>query len=386
MPKDELSAWLGGLGAYGKGKDTKELAFWLASHGCRSHRVNRKGGGGMKKVIFAATPAVSVCGGIQPGMLRKILTENKHFFDSGFIARILFAMPPDQSQRWTYDVVSDNTRNQYRELINGIRSWRFGNNANSLNPEEPDIITLSKSAEMMFADLCNANGEEREQMESDAQKAFFPKLTGYAARIALVFQLVKWWKNDTADYNIVDGETMESAIQLSQWFKREALRINEAIRGETAQVDLEASEILRVIRQKGEATVREIVQSGQAFRGEGGTERATVKVDTMVQKGLLIAEVRKAGNGVMVKYYSLPNADYANAIPNFLEDDVVGVDGSEDETFETAKTEATVWDLPDEVEEWLAEMALEMALVEEPVVSLPDEVEAWLAKMSTEPM
>ena len=394
MPKDELSGWLGGIGAYGKGKDTKELAFWLAVHGCRSHRVNRKGSGGTKKFIFASTPAVSICGGIQPGMLLKILTENKHFFDSGFMARILFAMPPDQSQRWTYDVVSDKTKKQYRNLIKGILSWRSSTDGNSLNPEEPDIITLSESAELQFADLCDANGEEREQMESDTQKAFFPKLTGYAARIALVFHLVKWWDNETVDYDTVDGETMESAIQLSHWFKREALRINEAMRGEAPQVDLEAAAIIRVIRRKGKLTAADIARYVRTYHVKGGSEKAKIKMVAMVQNGQLVADDREANNGAMVKEFSLSDAVYANnvyAIPEFTENGIDGVDNGVDADFDAKPNENKELEngvdgvdgfrhvewyhaLPEEVEKRL----LEAGLAEEPDISLPDEVEIWL--------
>jgi len=325
LPKDELSGWLGGFDAYSGGKGAKDLPFWLAMHGCRSYRVNRKSG--TKKIMIATTPAVSICGGIQPGILRKILTENKHFFDAGLAARILFAMPPDQSQRWSDDVVSEETRDRYREVINRIHRWQSNEEDKPLKPEEPDIIKLSETAQEVFIDFCNENADEREQMESDTQKAFFPKLTGYAARIALVFHIVKWIDEDTVDYDFIDGETMESAIQLTQWFKREALRINENMRGETAQVDFEASAILGAIRRKDELTARELVQSTRLFRGKGGVEQAMQKMEALVSKGQLVADERKADNGTMTKYYSLPDTVYA--IPETTENgvDKNGVDG-----------------------------------------------------------
>ena len=336
--------------------------------------MNRKTG--VSKVIIASTPAVSVCGGIQPGILRKILTENKHFLDAGLAARILFAMPPDQSQRWSDDFVSDVTKNRYRQVIDRIHFWQSDGEVKPLNPEEPDIISLSEPAQKVFIDFLEENSDEREQVGTDTQKAFFPKLTGYAARIALVFHIVKFFDEDATEYKTIDVATMESAVQLVRWFKRESLRIIEAICGETVQVDFEEAAILRTIRRKGETTAREIVQSGQVYRGPGGTERAVLKMEAMVQNGQLIADVRKAANGVEVTYYSLSSANYANnayAISDPLED---GVDDGDDGISGFVRAEELIVTLPDEVEEWLDKMVS----TEEPIVSVPDEFEAWLAE------
>lgn len=293
--------------------------------------MNRKGKTcTAEKVISASTPAVCVCGGIQPDMLRKLLTENKHYFDAGLVARILFAMPPDRSQRWTEDEVSDETKEQYWKLINDIHSWRRGA---SINPEEPTIITLSESAKKKFVNFFDANGEERDLMESDTQKTIWPKLTGYAARIALLFHLVKYNNGNTIEDCIVDGDTMEAAIQLVQWFKRESLRIVEAMCGETPQVDLEERAIIRVIRKKVEATVGDIARYVRAYRGKGGTEQATKKLEAMVQKGLLTSEYRKEGKGKMVKYFSLSDAA-KTAIPESIENGIDGIDNGVDADFD----------------------------------------------------
>ena len=300
LPKDELSGWLACFDAYGNGNG-KDMAFWLKMHGGRPYRINRKT---PPKVLLTSTPAVSICGGIQPGILHKILKENPHYFDSGLAARILFAMPPDQSQRWTDIFVSDEIKRRYRAVIDKIHSWQSGEGA--MNPEDPDIITLSESARDVFVAFYDANADEREQMESDAQKAFWPKLTGYAARIALVFHFVKCTEN-TIDYNTIDGETMEAAIQVVQWFKRESLRIVETMQGETAQVDFEARAIIALIRRKGGGfTAREIRQSVRLFRREGGTERAEKKLNEMVTAGTLVSDSVKGDSGPGTTVYRLP--------------------------------------------------------------------------------
>ncbi|MCL2304832.1 MAG: DUF3987 domain-containing protein, partial [Planctomycetaceae bacterium] len=280
--KDELSGWFGGLDAYNRGKVEKDLAFWLQLHDGHPCRANRKTG---KKLVNATTPAVSICGGIQPGILSKILTENKHFFDAGLAARILYTMPPDVSQRWTDVDVDEATRFQYQNTIKKIISLRSGNKP--LTPEDPCIVTLSKEAKELFVKFQNANADERDKMTSDTQKALWPKLTGYAVRIALVFHVVEWVNGNT-DQLAVNAATMEKAIRLAQWHKRESLRIVELTLKEAAQVDLDVTAILETIKRKGgEITVRELQQSKRSYRSKGGAERATTKLNEMVTKGLL---------------------------------------------------------------------------------------------------
>jgi hypothetical protein len=173
---------------------------------------------------------------------------------------------------------------------------------------------------------------------------------------------------------------MEAAIQTVQWFKREALRIIEAMRGETAQVDLEERAILDVVRRKGEATAREIVQFVRSFRGTDCTERAEAKMEAMVQKGLLTYEDRKANNGAMVRYYSLSpvNAKNVNAVSENTENGVDGVDTGFSENLTTIIPDAN--DTPNGVDkngvDSVDEEIYEAAMTEEPPLT-DVELEMW---------
>ena len=348
LPKDELSSWLGGFDAYNKGKSSKDLPFWLAMHGGRYYRVNRKSTG--QKISVATTPAISICGGIQPGILSKILKENEHYFDAGLAARILFAMPPDQSQRWTNAVVSEATKNRYQGIIDRIHSWQSYTDDNPLNPENPDVLTLSESAQEAFIAFYNANAEERERMESETQKAFWPKLTGYAARIALVFHVVKKIDGHVTDYDTIDGETMESAIRLVQWHKRESLRIVQAMRGEAPQIDTEATDILDVLRRKAEPlTAREVGQLVNSFHGKGGTERCERKLREMVVEGTLLSAFVKGDNGGRGKtvYWMVTYGTSENTGENGSSVDVDSVEEFANDIFTEFPTEASIYGTPE---------------------------------------
>ncbi len=292
MEKDELAGWIGCFNAYRTGGD-KDSPFWLSIHGGRSHRINRKTG---NRIIAPRTPAVSICGGIQPGILRKVFEENEHFFDNGLAARILFAMPPDKSARWTEAEVADETKERYVEVLKTILGWRNGPNA--LTPEQPQIVGMTEAAKKLFAAYCNENADERDDMASEAMRSFWPKLTGYAARIALVFHVVRYIEGGAGEQPRIDADSMRSAITLTNWFKRESVRIVQLIRGEACSVDFDAKAILAAIRKNGgEITVRELQRRVKDYGKEGGADRAERKLREMVTAKTLAVRMEQAEKG-----------------------------------------------------------------------------------------
>ena len=65
--RDELSGWLASFNQY-KAKGGSDLANWLELHGLGTLCVDRKTGD--VKLVFVSGVGVSLCGGIQPGVLR----------------------------------------------------------------------------------------------------------------------------------------------------------------------------------------------------------------------------------------------------------------------------------------------------------------------------
>ncbi len=87
--RDELSGWLGSFARYkGQGGGSDE-PNWLSMHRADAITYDRKTG--EKTTIYIPHAAVGVTGGIQPGVLARLLSD--HFLESGLAARILFAMP-----------------------------------------------------------------------------------------------------------------------------------------------------------------------------------------------------------------------------------------------------------------------------------------------------
>ena len=299
LVKDELAGWLKSFDCYRSNGGAKDLPAWLSFHGGRMFRMNRKTG---KKVIHSDSPAVSVCGGVQPLVLQRIVRENEDFFDSGLTARILFAMPPDKPSYWTEAETSDEALMNYENIFRTLHRWRSVENAPS--PEKPLIVRLSPEAKDLFTRFFNSNVDERMALDGD-MKAFWAKFASYAARLALVFHVVQRIE-DGAPMEELPGETMQRAIRLIMWFKREAARILQLLRRTKCEIDFEAQSVLGLVEQNGGAmTVRELQHRRNKYRGKDGAKKAEVFLGELVRQGKLKADQTTTGNGKLVLRYGL---------------------------------------------------------------------------------
>lgn len=296
--KDELAGWLRSFDCYRTGGSGKDLPAWLSIHGGRMLRINRKTG---KKVIRADNPAVSVCGGVQPPILQRIISENEDFFDSGLTARILFAMPPDKPSYWTEVETSDEAMTEYENIFRTLKCWRKVDGAPT--PENPFIVRLSPEAKDLFVRFYNSNVDERTDLNSE-MKAMWAKFAGYAARLALVIHLVERIE-DGASMEMLPGDVMQRAIRLVLWFKREAARIMELLRHTKCEIDFEALTVLDIIEKNGGTiTTRELQHRRNKYRGKNGAKMANLVLDGLVQKGKLTASSSDMSNGKAVLIYS----------------------------------------------------------------------------------
>ena len=96
--RDELNGWLGSFDRYAsKGAGGADSANWQSMYNAEHIIVDRKTG--CPKTVYVPHAAVSVVGGIQPGILRRALgTEHR---ESGLAARLLLTCPPRKPKAWT---------------------------------------------------------------------------------------------------------------------------------------------------------------------------------------------------------------------------------------------------------------------------------------------
>ena len=298
--KDELAGWLRSFDCYRSSGGGKDLPAWLSIHGGRMFRINRKTG---PKIIRSNNPAVSICGGIQPMVLQRIVNDNEDFFESGLTARILFAMPPDRPTYWTEATTSDEALSGYENIFRTFYRWR--SMSDSPSPENPLIVRLSPEAKDLFVRFYNSNADERIELQGD-MKAAWAKFAGYAARLALVFHLVERIDDDKP-MDILPGDAMQRAIRLVLWFKREAARILQLLRNTKCEIDFESKEILDTVEQNGGTiTLRDLQHRRNKYRSKEGSKNVIAMLDALVRQGKLVSTSVPSANGKEVVSYSLP--------------------------------------------------------------------------------
>jgi len=192
-------------------------------------------------------------------------------------AWFLFAYPPFRPDRWSEATVPENIRNAVLELFNELWLLQPERDGEKL---QPTLLRLDADAKAAFVAFYNETGDASAEADERGEAAWC-KLSGYAARLALVGQLVRDPRSDK-----VTGDTMQAACDLARWFGREAMRIY----GELAETrkQREQRELCEFIqRRSGTVTERDLVTYYRPIKnlGAGATEKATEMLNSLVRAG-----------------------------------------------------------------------------------------------------
>src|SRR4029453_13467924 len=114
VAKDELSHWLASFDQYRTSKGS-DVSRWLSIHTGVEFGIDRRSENRHYRIWL---PRVSITGGIQPKVLRRVLTED--YFERGLPARFLFAYPPFHQARWSEATIPDDLSKAVRDLFDEL--------------------------------------------------------------------------------------------------------------------------------------------------------------------------------------------------------------------------------------------------------------------------
>jgi hypothetical protein len=267
LTRDELAGWLKSFDQY-KGGNGGDTAHWLTMHGARDLLVDRKGGG----TTYVRNAALSIAGGIQPEIFRKALA--REHFEDGLAARILVGMPLRKPKRWSEVEISEEQGEQFAKLVEELYSLESG--VSEEGDPMPLVMPLTQAARPVWIAFYNAHAKEQAACSGDLASAF-SKLEGYAARLALVVQLIT-----DPHSGAVDVAAIQSGIALSRWFMHECRRVY-AVLGES-EADTARRHLIELIRSRGGSiTARDLAHADRRFRGDA--EAADRALDALVEIG-----------------------------------------------------------------------------------------------------
>ncbi len=276
---EELAGWFGMLDRYAS-KGGGDGAKWLAMHGGRPVRIDRRTG--PKKFTYIPRASVSLCGTVQPGTLKRLLTTDH--LESGLVARWLFVWPPRRPLTWREGDVPTVVRDRLGSVVQALYELpmvpdRDGDPA----PVEVPLTTDGKADYIRFF---NANGAEMTNARGD-EAASFSKAAAYAARFALIVHLVREAAGDPTlehpagrdgpgDPGATDAASVNAGVTMAEWFKGESSRVLAMLReaeGEAGRREL--AEWVGAARD-GAVTARDLAKARRHIYGgdSGKAERA----------------------------------------------------------------------------------------------------------------
>jgi DNA polymerase I-like protein with 3'-5' exonuclease and polymerase domains len=284
LARDELAGWLGSFGRYKGKQGGTDLPAWLEFFRAGNVLIDRKTA--ERKNTFVERAAVSVTGGIQPGVLARALTPE--FLDAGLAARLLMAMPPKQRKRWTEAEIDPDTERAYHDALDKQQGLQFDT---SSGEDAPHVLHLSAEAKACWVSFYDVWAGEQAGAEGDLAAAF-SKLEGYAARFTLVHHVLTHVGLDTDDRRPVGPRSVEAGVELSRWFASEARRIYATL-SEGAE-EREARRLVEFIRTRGGSIMARALQKSNS-RKYPTAEVAEAALEELVAAGLGDWDERPAG-------------------------------------------------------------------------------------------
>ncbi|NMC21159.1 MAG: DUF3987 domain-containing protein, partial [Thermogutta sp.] len=261
LARDELSGWLASFDRYSNAKGG-DSAFWLSSHGGLSHTVDRKTSG----AFYIPAAAVCVTGGIQPAVLRRVPADG-NYFENGLASRLLMAFPRRRRKRWTESGVPQGAADDVGRVFDELFALQH-----DIAPDGepvPHVMRLSAEAKERYIAFYQSHAEELADAEGDWAGAL-AKLEELPLRLSLIIHLVRWASGEPLDPDVVDAESMGSAIGLTAWHKHETRRVYDALHGDEAH-DEQRQLIEWIERKGGSVSVRELYCTGpRRFRAKPG--------------------------------------------------------------------------------------------------------------------
>lgn len=228
--KDELMGFIGNMNKYNKGADAE---FWLSTWSNTTAKTNRS----TKETIFVKSSYVTIVGGIQKNVVKKLTTQDN--VNNGFAARFLFVVPDNFDRKKDTEYEADITIiEKYSKALNTLfESLEIACGSPVLHDGyligcgiNPGIIRMTTEAKTIFRGWKNNMVDKGNNSSSDWERGSLTKLEAYCLRFSLILELMNTACADleikkTGDekeptMNIsIQPETVKRAIQLCEYFE-----------------------------------------------------------------------------------------------------------------------------------------------------------------------
>jgi len=297
--RDELAAFFSGMDAYRKAKVDRQI--YIEAHGGHPICVDRQKD---ELPLAADTPSVSIIGGVQSDVLRRLLISEPDFMATGFGARFLMVYPPAEPILWNNNEPVPLALTAYERLVDKIISYR-----QTYTPDEPGVVSLTPEAKALLFEFQNRKAC-KSLVVSDVNVRYALNKAGmHAARICLILHIAKCAEKDISPTAAVSEETMKQALTLTQWFLSESERVYAMLRSKGSE-SLEDRDALLIIAKikglGGEATTSQLKDCMSKYHCKGGMAALRQQLSEMVAAGSLTVRQKTEGRGRKAEIFCIP--------------------------------------------------------------------------------
>jgi hypothetical protein len=255
---DELLGWVQRMDPK-KGEESLWLSLWLGDD-LDGERIGRD-------VEYIERSAISVLGGIQPDVFRKLVEENEES-QNGFLQRVILVRMPERPRpKMVNEPEPDYT--PLKRIFENIK--RYGG----------ALELKLGSGGFEFAQKLKTFTDGKRLKESRKTiKALWPKFEATCYRIALILHLIENSDPDKVVPEDVPLKTLKTAWAYTEWLAGQAIQIYEE-QLESDRVDVRVTEFVEAARYKDWMTVRDVRLLRRRWFKD--TQEATVFMNRLVE-------------------------------------------------------------------------------------------------------
>ena len=231
---DELKVLIDGFDKY-KGKKSGEEEIYLSIFNNTPIKIDR-----VQKTIYVKTPYLSLLGGIQPHKLREAFTSGS--FNDGFSARFLFYSKDHISRKLNRDDWTEQDANEWSSLITALYNAKVSCEFYLGDEAWNEFMKFN-----LYLDILSQYSPER-------FKGFPIKIETYSLRFAGIIHVLKIYYEIESDKNFISKETMQMAIDLSNYFLYQASKMFEAYSPKISLLDKDSKTIMESIVKLADET------------------------------------------------------------------------------------------------------------------------------------
>lgn len=219
---DELAGFFGNMNRYNNGN---EVPMWLSFYNAQAFSSNRK----TSHDSYVAHPFVSVIGGIQPGIMKKIFAGDMQI--NGMIDRFLFVynvnarkeVPADEElDTYLIDAYTDAVK--FLLAIEPEISDKDGKNI-------PRLLDLTPDAKNLLFGYLQANADKVNELNDEGAErlaGMYSKFDYHIIRLSFIMQVLTNACKGEAPTEVT-GDAVRGGIRLADYFKRHTNRVHGLI-------------------------------------------------------------------------------------------------------------------------------------------------------------